>query len=272
MRFTTFLDAINEDAATDIQVAQFAEAIHGIVYKYMKANGKDHNWGFVSREQPLDPDYILVQHLGKIVNQMNAKDELLNAPTWFRGSMIGQLYIILAKESKGRNMPTHSDADPDEYQVKGGTGKGKNGEPVLMLYMLLDEKPREYVDDRFNSGMKTTFVHEFVHIMDTTRSTDTDPSFSSDSTEVDYWSHPKEFQAYYEEALHNLLDTLKPRVPKWNEWVQKKFFGGDFNQFMTEFMGFFPDEYKLAPKFDQKLKRRIYKLYTELLDRQQQVQ
>jgi len=141
--------------------------------------------------------------------------------------------------------------------------------------MLLEDNPNAFADDRFNSGMKITFIHEFAHYLDEMRTIDTwgigNVTHSADTSEQDYFSHPKEFQAFYVEAVQQLIDMLKPRVPKWDEFVRNKYFGGGFDQFLTEFMSIFPDDYQLAPKFDKKLKRRIYKLYTELLDRQQQV-
>ena len=154
----------------------------------------------------------------------------------------------------------------------------KSGEPFLILFMLLSDNPNAFVDDRFNSGWKITFIHEFTHIIDEMRTQDTwkdkTPTHRAgvEGEMEAYYSHPKEFQAFYIEAVHQLVDMLKSRGEKWDTWIRGKYFGGDFDQFLAEFMKIFPEEYQLAPKFDKKLKKRIYKLYTELLDRQQQIQ
>jgi hypothetical protein len=199
---------------------------------------------------------------------MGAEDQLVNPPEWYRPEFMGKLYLVLGKAERGVDKEA-------ETMIKGGIGHMKgSGTPVMVLYMLLEDNPNAFVADRF-SGMKNTFVHEFVHYLDEMRTIDTwgtgNVTHSADTSEQDYFSHPKEFQAFYIEAVQQLVDMLKSRVPKWDEFVRNKYFGGGFDQFLTEFMSIFPDNYRLAPKFDKKLKKRIYKLYTELLDRQQQV-
>lgn len=103
-------------------------------------------------------------------------------------------------------------------------------------------------------------IHEIIHYLDRMRQRSKDGQLKSiKGTSIDskgYHSDPLEFNAYFQQGMHKVINVLK------NEKI------GSYNDFRGKYLNFFDYFDKLTPEYKQKFERRFYKLYEFLLSKE----
>lgn len=257
MRLTAIRRVITEAAEEDIRAIQFAGLIHGLVYSYLNAFGVKLNWGF---ESAYGNEPVILQDMEAILSRGGIKAAALKpyAPDWYDPQLMDQLIIVLGPPTENRSGAFGIMTD--------------NRRPGIAINIMDPENPLENLDKKFKAARRI-FVHEFTHFLDhmrthATRKRDggTASLVSDDGNYTEYYSNPAEFNAYFSEAASELLAWLEQQEDQKTR--QMIFWGGfeDFLRFMMDHL--FPPKYRLLPKFDRKIKKRFYKLYTELVQRE----
>lgn len=124
---------------------------------------------------------------------------------------------------------------------------------------------------------KDTFVHEFIHYLDRKRRTTPEigegeqKHFEKRKTDpVAYLSNPQEFNAWYQALVGKVEDTFQEDSddPYQRTWIKEKL--DSYNSFyayvkyVNEWLGIEWDIDKLEPKWQRKLKKRLYGLWQNL--------
>lgn len=172
---------------------------------------------------------------------------------------------VLSATDVGIDVPiTFAFIHRDKAPVKSAVGGLSADKKYLIFYIPDLDNIAKAVQSK---TLRITFVHEFVHLLDMGRGGNI-PN-SSDKDETEYYNDPLEYNAYYQEAIHDFEVTLGQYKQHHNE-VYKKIvtrissfsgFLGFVNQFFES--GFTENKHV---KTDKRLKRRLFKYWSEIKD------
>ena len=107
---------------------------------------------------------------------------------------------------------------------------------------------------RFNSWVdENIFIHEFIHFLDFNRYSDT-YSFSTPQNDDQYYNSPEEYNAYTQEIIKQVIKN------------KNKLIGLSFDLFLKKILTYGRKEFisNLNDEYKKKLKKRLYKIYSEL--------
>jgi len=178
----------------------------------------------------------------------------------FKGSKINKTYsdllIVFTTKNTQKTKPTFGGDT-----VKGGYALGTYKQyKVIIVNNLKDKKiPSKGI-------IKTSFIHEFIHYLDFKRSKVFKPNFNEKTSLVDYYNHPTEYNAYFQEAAtyivnlfkdDNVLNKFKEDFPTFDgflNWMLGNVFNKDFVK-------------NLNDKNKIKITKRVYNIYSEFLEK-----
>ncbi len=261
MRLLELYNVIDEGVKSDtanLAVAQkAADAVHGYLKKHAKDEDTKNPYGMALQKRGDRP--VLLGAMNVILKDMGWDTKAAN--------QYSNLMLALFVEEEGMDVV-------EGGTVKGGYGDlGDTGMKILVLNMLLDRDPLAYVDSRF-TGAKKTFIHEFTHHMDFVRSRGKAKGTKAGGTDVEYFSSPAEYNAYFTEVLDELdvwFHRILPRIMGQNPDVAKSFirdmFGSGFQHFVKIAKArFLTPGFELTPKYEKKFARRLYGHYVALIN------
>lgn len=109
-------------------------------------------------------------------------------------------------------------------------------------------------------------IHEFIHLFDEQRSSSRLPSINADGSisPEEYYNNPHEFNAYYQEGISELEDTLSTMQNKIPDFYEEKL--SNWKEFYRFAKMRFDDGFLqyLNSKYRRKLEKRLYAYYTSL--------
>lgn len=166
--------------------------------------------------------------------------------------------------------PTHhlvsSTVLDGESKISYALGHTKDGKyKVMVCSSLLNPGDDTHIATRLS---KPSFIHEMIHYLDEQRyKGDVKPSAQS-ANSADYYNHPSEFNAHYQESAYAIRNMLRSPV------ITTRYMGSfeKFREFATMMMNkqFIKS---LNSKNRLKLTKRLYSMYkgmTDELSRQEQ--
>jgi len=141
----------------------------------------------------------------------------------------------------------------------------RTGEKSAFVVLTCDKNPSAQTDVAW--GLNIEFlVHELTHYLDRKRQSPT-ASYAgkkTDGTDPDrykkYFNSPFEFNAFYQQGVHQLMRDIRARPPIGSR-IRPKF--ETFPEFLSEFLYNFDYDFRanLDPTYKKKLQRRLYKLW-----------
>lgn len=156
-----------------------------------------------------------------------------------------QFDIILANPIRGRE------------RVVGGWDTKKNA-----LYIFVDLSIEDLAEELSKGEYRTTIIHELVHMFDQKRMKVTMPR-TSDMEETDYYNHPVETNAYYQEALSRFEWTIPKlkRAGMFNSLKAK--WDRSFEEFYDTFRALMDEDFKenMTRQTERRVKNRLYKYW-----------
>lgn len=123
----------------------------------------------------------------------------------------------------------------DKFEMKTlGSYKG------MIIPLLTDENPLENLP-KLLKRYDTSFIHEFIHYLDSLRLKGKDPKYTSGELsqlkgDKAYYNTPTEFNAYYQEGAEVLMRNLKRLSKDFKTFVKKdvpRYFDKDFLENMN---------------------------------------
>jgi len=149
-----------------------------------------------------------------------------------------------------------------------GVGRYTGGDEydrVMVVYVLSDK----IIKNKAWDGVildEQRLVHEFIHILDQGRAKEYTPSVNADGsiTPEDYYNSPFEFNAYYQDGLVELDDTLKLIKKKMKSFYDEKMASWDaFKPFaINKFDSSFREN--LNTVYNKKFLKRLFQFYQEV--------
>lgn len=165
------------------------------------------------------------------------------------------LLILFIDKNADYTKPPFGNA---EFKAGYAFGKTENNR-VIILNNLRDGNAV------YQGINKESFIHEFIHYLDSQRSKKYSPNFSDKTTLSDYYNSPFEFNAYYQASAtfvtkmlqqENLLKLFKEKYKTYDifyKWMIEIVFDKSFIK-------------NLNTKNLIKLKKRVYTIYQEYLN------
>ena len=149
-----------------------------------------------------------------------------------------------------------------------------NGRCPSMIFPVLPYKPNISFDDnidyinthKINLDVNC-FIHEFIHYLDSLNYSDTyngpkqfkPDDFDNPDKLSEYVSTPEEFNAYYTASLNIIMKYIKTKSFDLHSMHFKQFFNICVNRNGILYQ-------KLSDDYKKKFRRRVYKLYVDLIN------
>ena len=150
--------------------------------------------------------------------------------------------------------------------------------PIVVMAGFLFLKDQDDLTDQRNvnqiidvlRGQKEVFIHEFIHVMDSVRTTNFfgRPTYGDDASEEDYFNHPSELNAYYQEGINTYIDKIK----NFNNMGRGHYFTIRYEQgFEETFENFLSTALdktfwnNLTDDNKRRIRKRFYNFYTETM-------
>ena len=118
---------------------------------------------------------------------------------------------------------------------------------------------------------KDIFVHEYIHAIDSKRTKGFFDRSSVSSSELDYYNHPNELNAYYQEAIQKFTDEIRFSI-KIDEIRSREDFNSIFGDNQDEVFDFFKRNFldrgywnNLTDDNKRRIRKRFYNFYTETM-------
>lgn len=145
---------------------------------------------------------------------------------------------------------------------KGGQIDGGFEPSKRLLYLTLDLN-RDILTQLQSSQMRTTIVHEFIHLFDSERMRVMRPT--RDLPDEEYYNDPSETNAYYQEAIAAFEDMIRRFSPTARELQMRRL--QDFEQFLSLVNTMMSDSFTkwVNVKNDQKIKKRLYQYWYQAI-------
>ena len=158
------------------------------------------------------------------------------------------------------------------------SGKGSmatlQGHPLFNYGVQLDTLPSKFFSLSPRDALealpyyldKATWMHEFIHLLDAKRHED--PLMAAENRRepenmVEYVSSPQEFNAFYQERIHDIEEWLNKMRPAYLESTLDSF-DSFFDFALERFNQVVPFFYKnIDEKYLRKLKQRLYQFYVD---------
>ncbi len=252
MRLLTFLESVETDRATAAHARRVADAIQD----YLNLH-ESPAWGMrvVGREGGIPT--MLMQGVEKMLRTLDWDEDELDT--------VKDLVLLFIPKGTYKHL-------------SGGYGKWE-GKPIIIMEVLNPDAPPKYVNTRF-STVKKVFMHEFTHHLDSLRTQGKSMGVAGrwkpeeiQHDLTDYFSNPKEFNAYFTEVIEELDATFNrviPQIEKANpdgaRYIAKRILGNSFPEFVENVRTqVFGEEYVLTPVYRKKFVRRLYKHYVDIM-------
>ena len=153
--------------------------------------------------------------------------------------------------------------------ISGGFGF-LQGHPLLMFNFLIAANDFRHLDTRF-SGIRKTFVHEYIHYLDWKRTagriTGVAKRYEGKPIPVAaYINNPTEFNAYYQEGVDMITSYMKDWVPVKNI---PALFGTSFESFLKIAKEKYFAEHFISymdSSYEKKFIKRIYDFYNQVVE------
>lgn len=151
--------------------------------------------------------------------------------------------------------------DKNQVNFKAIGGVSQNGKYLMLYVPDLDE-----VDIAMKSrNYRVAFIHEFTHWLDFERVGA--PTSSSDKSTQDYYNDPLEFNAYFQESIHDFEHHLKKFLSSninSRNWALSNL--KTFPKFLKLFQNFVEKRFidNLTSSTDKRIKKRLYKYWYDL--------
>lgn len=115
-----------------------------------------------------------------------------------------------------------------------------------------------------HSDYRKTIVHEFIHVFDSERMNVMAPT--SRLSNNDYYNHPVEINAYYQEAVSHFETTFSNMPPSVRE-QQLNRVSGSFDEFLSLMRVMLDNSFLDARRLrtDRALVRRLYRYWDEMV-------
>jgi hypothetical protein len=237
---TLLEQVISEDAGQD---ALYRVEAKGFALKLR-------NWLTNIKNEPLEELHPLIQTI---------RDPRYSGGLALKAGRIDERYsdlvIVMLPEDKIR---------VDTYQITGGFGRSKDRTTsVICVNNLLEPNSLKHCDTRLNLG---TFIHEFVHYLDSKREKGSSGSSVEElkSSDSSYFNSSGEYNAYFQEMASD-LDSMFGR----DSWLRSS---PDFERYST-WEGFKELAKRVSneswqqlmnPAYQRKFLRRLYGLWKHL--------
>ncbi|ASV44477.1 hypothetical protein PBI_SCTP2_462 [Salicola phage SCTP-2] len=236
------LEQLFEDPQTDKQFRQQALDVYNKFVNFVDEHGLE---GF--RKTPKG-DYYL-----------NSSDDLgINHTLTFK--ILIRVLDEETKKSKFQGQPVAAGVDGDKR----------------ILVMYIDQSTFDIFDEFIkNDNRRKLFVHELTHLYDQDRSFQQIKPSSKEETLRDYYNTPAEYNAYYQEGIDNFENRIElfhkkakensERIPSLQSFLEKRFGGDSFEQFLDVIYNHFDKEFinYLSDDNHKRLKKRLYQYYDE---------
>jgi hypothetical protein len=184
----------------------------------------------------------------------------------------GEYYLIIPGAELSSNLKdvvvimAPTDKRPAEGVYSGiGQFRGPDYETAIVIYNMTVKIGKDKIwgavvlDDN-------RLLHEFIHLADERRSLDRLPSMNADGsiTPSEYYNNAHEFNAYYQEGIAELEDTLETMREKVLDFYEEKI--ANFDEFLRLAKMRFDDGFlkHLNVKYNRKLKKRLYQYWKSL--------
>lgn len=144
--------------------------------------------------------------------------------------------------------------------------------PVLIVggfNGITDMDLREDKTDQFVAsvliGQKATFIHEFIHTLDSYRTNDFFGRPSISDSDEEYFNHPSELNAFYQEGIQSLEDRILKFKERGMAW---RFANQSFEETFDNFVKIhLHDEFwnNLTNENKRRIRKRFYNFYSETM-------
>jgi len=198
-----------------------------------------------------------IQQAADIEYQLSSRSELKSAPFfWNKGDLVipfgavdkeyEDLWVILTDKS-------------------GSPGLGRSQSfPGIQFIKLTNLLKGPYNPDHADTRIRQyIFIHEFTHYLDSKRKPPSKTTQKFDSGDIKgYFNDPSEYNAYYQEALEAVENVLT------NDRFAKLFenqTADEFIRYVKRHIANYGFVENLEPKYERKLKKRLARFYTEVL-------
>lgn len=115
-------------------------------------------------------------------------------------------------------------------------------------------------------NLKNIFIHEIIHYLDFKRQKNKKTFSNIDSTLKDYFNSPEEYNAYFQELIDSLEDSIRnfrKTNPKFVNNLKRFGFDKFKNWFFEKWITLLPkyEEGILTPKYKEKFIKRLYQYF-----------
>lgn len=201
---------------------------------------------------------------GALVDFVNKKPKRLRK----RGG--GELYVFAEEfwddeEAKRFSVVFAPELDKQGHRVLGGLGSA-GGIDVLYLACLIAPGDPRYLSTRIN---RDTVVHEMIHFFDSRRRKkgETKRSAKMGVGTDDYYNHPSEWNAYWQEGASQFERLLgNPGIPKGSPQFEVFFGNGSFKDVQKRVGHFWNKQFldAMSQGTKRKFDKRLYRLWANL--------
>lgn len=160
------------------------------------------------------------------------------------------------------NMPY----DGGVQQIDGDNYLVVNTDPIDTTELnLIDEHDAKKLSIVLNHK-KSIIIHELIHLFDAERQEGFFDRQSFDGSMEDYFNHPSELNAFYQEAVQKFQESLNKRIHNLEHFHDV--FGEDFESVFGFFQRNFLDREfweNLTQENKRKIRKRFYNFYSETI-------
>jgi hypothetical protein len=160
----------------------------------------------------------------------------------------------------------------NNFKYGGGLTRPTSSGAQFLVLPLIDEKRNpenelEGVSERL-VGMTKTFIHEFIHFLDLKRHKNKNVASSAKIKNTKgnraYVNDPKELNAYYQEAVHEMAKYFETAFKHKPEIIERNL--KSFDVFYEKIKKYFTKGFleNLEPKNEKKILQRLYGFYEHL--------
>jgi len=141
--------------------------------------------------------------------------------------------------------------NPEHYDYKNNR---------IVFFILSQSNKEDFSNNEYLAKLRfsnwvdeNTFIHEFIHFLDSSRYGET-YTLKNPLNKDEYYNSPEEYNAYSQEIIKQVLKN------------KNKLIGLSFDVFLKKSLKLGREEFitNLNDKYMKKLKNRLYKLYSEL--------